>query len=426
MGSHHFYFHTKALMTPIPTDQTQDKAARKAVLLEGIHPSAVEVLKQGGYTNIVTHAKALAGADLQAALDGAHFVGIRSRTQLTAEVLAQAPQLAAIGCFCIGTNQVDLKAAMQLGIAVFNAPFSNTPSVAELVLAEVIMLMRGIPEKNAILHRGGWVKSAAHSYEVRGKTLGIIGYGHIGTQIGVLAEQLGMRVVFNDIEAKLPLGNARDITSLHELLALSDVVSLHVPETPQTHLLIGVAELAAMKPGSHLINASRGTVVDIDALTAALESRHLHGAAIDVFPVEPQGNDAVFTSPLTKFDNVILTPHIGGSTSEAQVNIGTEVAAKLVRYGNNGSTTSAVNFPEVALPEHTGRSRLLHIHHNVPGVLAQVNERLSAAGINIAAQYLSTFEDLGYVVIDVDSAASQLALDELRSVPGTIRCRILY
>ena len=404
----------------------QDKTALKAVLLEGIHPSAVEVLKQGGYTNIVTHAKALAGDELQAALDGAHFVGIRSRTQLTSNVLAQAPQLAAIGCFCIGTNQVDLKAAMRLGIAVFNAPFSNTRSVAELVLAEVIMLMRGIPEKNAILHRGGWVKSAAHSYEVRGKTLGIIGYGHIGTQIGVLAEQLGMRVVFTDVEAKLPLGNAREIASLSELLATSDVVSLHVPETPQTHLLIGAAELAAMKPGSHLINASRGTVVDIEALTTALESRHLHGAAIDVFPAEPQGNDAVFTSALTKFDNVLLTPHIGGSTSEAQVNIGTEVAAKLVRYGNNGSTTSAVNFPEVALPEHTGRSRLLHIHPNVPGVLAQVNERLSAAGINIAAQYLSTFEDLGYVVIDVDSAASEAALDQLRSVPGTIRCRILY
>ncbi len=413
-------------MTQSTANPIHAKTALKAVLLEGIHPSAIEVLKQGGYTNIVTHAKALAGAELQTALDGAHFVGIRSRTQLTAEVLAQAPQLAAIGCFCIGTNQVDLKAAMRLGIAVFNAPFSNTRSVAELVLAEVIMLMRGIPEKNAILHRGGWVKSAAHSYEVRGKTLGIIGYGHIGTQIGVLAEQLGMRVVFTDIEAKLPLGNAREIASLHDLLATSDVVSLHVPDTPQTHLLIGAKELAAMKPGSHLINASRGTVVDIEALTAALESRHLHGAAIDVFPAEPQGNDAVFTSALTKFDNVLLTPHIGGSTSEAQVNIGTEVAAKLVRYGNNGSTTSAVNFPEVALPEHTGRSRLLHIHHNVPGVLAQVNERLSAAGINIAAQYLSTFEDLGYVVIDVDSAASQSALDQLRSVPGTIRCRILY
>ncbi|MFA7291985.1 MAG: phosphoglycerate dehydrogenase [Rhodocyclaceae bacterium] len=407
-------------------DLPRNKEDLKAVLLEGIHPSAVEVLKNGGYTNIVTHAKALAGADLQTALDGAHFVGIRSRTQLTAEVLAQVPQLAAIGCFCIGTNQVDLKAAMRLGIPVFNAPFSNTRSVAELVLAEIIMLMRGIPEKNAILHRGGWVKSAAYSYEVRGKTLGIVGYGHIGTQIGVLAEQLGMRVVFRDIEAKLPLGNAREVASLEELLAISDVVSLHVPETPQTRQMIGARELAAMKAGSHLINASRGTVVDIDALVDALQSRHLHGAAIDVFPVEPQGNDAAFISPLTQFDNVLLTPHIGGSTSEAQVNIGSEVAAKLVRYGNNGSTTSAVNFPEVALPEHTGRSRLLHIHRNVPGVLAHVNERLSAAGINIAAQYLSTFEDIGYVVIDVDSAASALALEELRNVSETIRCRILY
>ncbi len=413
-------------MTTRSNDLAPQKNDLKVVLFEGIHPSAVEVLQQGGYTNIVTHAKALAGDELLAALADAHFVGLRSRTQLTAEVLAKAPQLAAIGCFCIGTNQVDLKAAMGLGIPVFNAPFSNTRSVAELVLAQIIMLMRGIPEKNAVLHRGGWIKSAAHSYEVRGKTLGIIGYGHIGTQIGVLAEQLGMRVLFADIEAKLPLGNARQTSSLEELLGLSDVVSLHVPETPETKNMFGAAQMAAMKPGSHLINASRGTVVDIDALTAALESRHLLGAAIDVFPTEPQGNDSVFSSPLTKFDNVILTPHIGGSTSEAQVNIGTEVAAKLVRYGNNGSSTTAVNFPEVALPEHTGRSRLLHIHQNVPGVLAHVNERLSAAGINIAAQYLSTFEDLGYVVIDVDSAASLSALDQLRSVPGTIRCRILY
>ena len=413
-------------MTHHAAEFSVHKATLKAVLLEGIHPSAAEGLRQGGYTHIETYAKALAGAELQAALHGAHFVGIRSRTQLTAEVLDHAPQLGAIGCFCIGTNQVDLKAAMRLGIPVFNAPFSNTRSVAELVLAQIIMLMRGIPEKNAVLHRGGWIKSAAHSYEVRGKTLGIIGYGHIGTQIGVLAEQLGMRVLFADIEAKLPLGNARQTSSLEELLGLSDVVSLHVPETPETKNMFGAAQMAAMKPGSHLINASRGTVVDIDALTAALESRHLLGAAIDVFPTEPQGNDSVFSSPLTKFDNVILTPHIGGSTSEAQVNIGTEVAAKLVRYGNKGSSTTAVNFPEVALPEHTGRSRLLHIHQNVPGVLAHVNERLSAAGINIAAQYLSTFEDLGYVVIDVDSAASQSALDQLRSVPGTIRCRILY
>jgi D-3-phosphoglycerate dehydrogenase len=401
------------------------KSALKVVLLEGIHASAVEVLQQAGYTNIVTHAKALAGDELRVALLDAHFVGIRSRTQLSWEVLQQAQQLVAIGCFCIGTNQVDLKEATRLGIPVFNAPFSNTRSVAELVLAQLIMLMRGIPEKNAILHRGGWVKSAADSYEVRGKTLGIIGYGHIGTQIGVLAEQLGMRVLFTDIEAKLPLGNAQAM-GLEALLGAADVVSLHVPETPETASMIGAAQLAAMKPGSHLINASRGSVVDIDALAEALERRHLHGAAIDVFPVEPQGNDSAFVSPLTRFDNVILTPHIGGSTLEAQVNIGTEVAAKLIRYSSNGSTTSAVNFPEVALPAHTGRSRLLHIHRNVPGVLAQINERLSKAGINIAAQYLSTNETVGYVVIDVDSTASQAALDELGAVPETIRCRILY
>ena len=413
-------------MTPEAAIPALAKSGLKAVLLEGIHPSAIEALRRDGYTQIVTQAKSLSGADLADAVADAHFLGIRSRTQLTAEVLQHARQLAAIGCFCIGTNQVDLKTAMRLGIPVFNAPFSNTRSVAELVLAQIIMLMRGIPEKNAILHRGGSVKSAADSYEVRGKTLGIVGYGHIGTQIGVLAEQLGMRVVFRDIEARLPLGNAREMASLAELLQIADVVSLHVPETRETVRMIGAPQLAAMKPGSHLINASRGTVVDIDALAAALETRHLHGAAIDVFPLEPQGNDAAFVSPLTRFDNVILTPHIGGSTAEAQVNIGKEVAAKLIRYSNNGSTTSAVNFPEVALPEHTGRSRLLHIHRNVPGVLAHVNERLSAAGINIAAQYLSTNEEIGYVVMDVDSTASHSALDALCAVPATIRCRILY
>ena len=407
-------------------DSSVAKSEHQAVLFEGIHPSAFEALQQAGYTRIVTHAKSLSGDELLAAIADAHFVGVRSRTQLTAEVLQHAKRLVAVGCFCIGTNQVDLKEAMRLGIPVFNAPFSNTRSVAELVLAQIIMLMRGIPEKNAILHRGGWVKSAVDSYEVRGKTLGIIGYGHIGTQIGVLAEQLGMRVIFTDIEAKLPLGNAQAMSSLEALMGTADVVTLHVPETPETALMIGAVQLAAMKPGSHLINASRGSVVDIDALTSALERRHLHGAAIDVFPIEPQGNDSAFVSPLSRFDNVILTPHIGGSTLEAQVNIGTEVAAKLIRYSSNGSTTSAVNFPEVALPGHAGRSRLLHIHRNVPGVLAQVNERLSAAGINISAQYLSTNEEVGYVVIDVDSAASQAALDELCAVPETIRCRILY
>ena len=398
----------------------------KFLLLEGIHDSAVEALVRDGYDQIERHAKALSGPELAEAIADAHFVGIRSRTLLTAEVLAAAHKLTAVGCFCIGTNQVDLVAAARRGVPVFNAPFSNTRSVAELVLAEIVMLMRGIPAKNAIQHRGGWEKSAAHSYEVRGKTLGVIGYGHIGTQIGVLAEQLGMTVVFHDIDAKLPLGNARQAASLVQLLAASDVVSLHVPETPATRMMIGAQQIAAMKPGAHLINASRGSVVDIDALVAALDAGHLRGAAIDVFPVEPKGNDARFESPLTRFDNVILTPHIGGSTSEAQSNIGVEVANKLIRYSNNGSTISAVNFPEVSLPELEGKARLLPIHHNVPGVLARVNERFSASGINIAAQYLQTNEHVGYVVVDVDADASRLALENLCDVEGTIRCRVLY
>jgi len=402
------------------------KESLKFVLLEGIHPWAVEALRQDGYTQIVTSPKALADEALIEQIADAHFLGIRSRTLLTESVLARAPKLAAIGCFCIGTNQVDLAAAMRRGIPVFNAPFSNTRSVAELVLAEIVTLLRGIPHKNAVLHRNGWVKSAARSFEARGKTLGIVGYGHIGTQIGVLAEQLGMSVVFFDIDTKLPLGNTRQIPTLDGLLETADVVSLHVPDTPATRNMITAAELARMKPGSHLINASRGSVVDIDALAAALEREHLHGAAIDVFPVEPQGNDAGFESPLTRFDNVILTPHIGGSTAEAQANIGREVAAKLIRYSNNGSTASSVNFPEVTLPEHTGRSRVLHIHKNVPGIMARINERLSAAGINIDAQYLRTNEEVGYVVTDIDSKVQKIALDELCSIPGTIRCRVLY
>jgi D-3-phosphoglycerate dehydrogenase len=408
------------------TKLSMSKDKLKFVLLEGIHPSAVSSLREAGYSQIVTSSKALAGDELIAAVRDAHFLGIRSRTQLTEKILGAAAKLTAIGAFCIGTNQIDLQAAMRRGVPVFNAPFSNTRSVAELVLAEIIMLMRGIPHKNAVLHQNGWVKSAAGSHEVRGKTVGIIGYGHIGTQVGVLAEHLGMNVIFFDVENKLSLGNARYMPSLDALLQQSDVVTLHVPETPRTLNMIGAAQLATMKPGSHLINASRGTVIDIDALTAALEAGYLAGAAIDVFPVEPQGNDARFESPLVKFDNVLLTPHIGGSTAEAQENIGREVAAKLVRYSDNGSTVSAVNFPEVSLPAHTGRSRLLHIHHNVPGVMAAVNERFSVAGINIAAQYLRTNELVGYVVIDVDSDASQVALEELCGIPGTIRCRVLY
>ena len=405
---------------------SHDKARLKFLLLEGIHPSAVEVLKRDGYEQVETHAQALVGDDLIAAIGNAHFVGLRSRTRLSAEVLERAPKLVAIGCFCIGTNQVDLAAAARLGIPVFNAPFSNTRSVAELVLGEIIMLLRGIPHKNAVQHRGGWEKSAAHSYEARGKTLGIVGYGHIGTQIGVLAEHLGMSVLYYDIEPKLALGNARPVASLDDLLAAADVVSLHVPETPATHNMIAAPQLARMRAGSYLVNAARGTVVDIEALAAALDAKHLLGAAIDVFPVEPKGNDDPFVSPLTRFDNVILTPHIGGSTAEAQASIGGEVAIKLLRYSNNGSTSSAVNFPEVSLPEHAGKSRLLHIHKNVPGVLARINERFSSAGINVAAQFLQTSGDIGYVVIDVDTDASQVALDQIAGIEGTIRCRILY
>jgi D-3-phosphoglycerate dehydrogenase len=405
-----------------------DKRRIKFLLLEGIHPSAGDVLTQDGYTTVKSLPKSLAGEALRAALKDVHFLGIRSRTELTEEVLAAAPKLTAIGCFCIGTNQVDLAAAAQRGIPVFNAPYSNTRSVAELVLGEIIMLLRGIPAKNALVHRGGWTKSAEGSVEVRGKTLGIVGYGHIGTQLGILAEHIGMRVVYFDVQGKLPLGNARPVAKLAQLLAVSDVVSLHVPENASTRQLIGRAQLALMKRGAHLVNAARGTVVDIDALADALGRQHLAGAAVDVFPVEPKGNDEEFHSPLRGFDNVLLTPHIGGSTEEAQANIGTEVAEKLTRYSDNGSTVTAVNFPEVNLPEHTGtgKCRLLHIHRNVPGVLAHINERFSRHKVNISAQYLQTTEHLGYCVMDVETAASQVAIDELQSVPGTIRARVLY
>lgn len=398
----------------------------KVVLLEGIHPSAVEAFTADGYTQIETHPKALEGQALIDAIADAHFVGLRSRTQLTAEVLEKAQKLVAVGAFCIGTNQIALDAAARRGVPVFNAPFSNTRSVAELVLAEIIMLMRGIPQKNALLHRGGWMKSAANSFEVRGKTLGIIGYGHIGTQLGLLAETLGMRVVFYDIETKLPLGNARQLSTLDELLAEADVVSLHVPETPDTKNMMGAEQIARMKKGSFLINASRGTVVDIDALAAALESKHILGAAIDVFPVEPKGNEGDFQSPLIRFENVLLTPHIGGSTGEAQESIGREVASKLIRYSNNGSTLSAVNFPEVSLPAHPGLCRILHIHRNVPGMLTRINERLSNAGINIASQYLQTNQHVGYVVVDVENEGSAEALHEISDLEGTIRARVLY
>ena len=406
------------------TSTSKDKI--KFLLLEGIHASAIDVIEAAGYTQIESLPSALSGEELERRISEAHFLGIRSRTQLTADVLAHASRLAAVGCFCIGTNQVDLAAARALGIAVFNAPFSNTRSVAEMVLAEAILLMRGIPEKSAVAHRGGWLKSAQNAYEVRGKTLGIVGYGAIGTQLSVLAESLGMRVIFFDVVSKLPLGNASPVTRLDDLLGQADVVSLHVPETEATRWMIGAAQIAAMKLGGVLINASRGTVVDIEALAEALRSRRLAGAAIDVYPEEPRSNDDRFESPLQGLDNVILTPHIGGSTVEAQENIGVEVAAKLVKYSDNGTSTSSVNFPEVALPAHPGKHRLLHVHRNVPGVLAEINRIFSDRHINIAAQYLQTREDVGYVVIDLDAEHADLALAKLAGVPGTLRSRVLF
>lgn len=403
-----------------------DKSKIKFVLLEGLHQSAVDTLKAAGYTNIDYLKTALTDDELIERIKDAHFVGLRSRTQLTRKVFESADKLIAVGCFCIGTNQVDLQAAQEHGVVVFNAPYSNTRSVAELVIAEAILLLRGIPEKNAACHRGEWQKTATGSFEIRGKTLGLIGYGSIGSQVSVLAEALGMRVIFCDTVNKLPLGNATQIPTLDALLAKSDIVSLHVPEIASTKNMIGKDELAKMKPGSILINASRGTVVDIDALADALESGHLAGAAIDVFPVEPKSNDDEFISPLRAFDNTILTPHIGGSTAEAQENIGLEVASKLVKYSDNGTTTSSVNFPEVALPSQENAHRLLHVHTNSPGVLTAINKIFSENNINICGQYLQTNENVGYVVVDVGAAYSDVALEQLRAIPGTIRCRVLF
>ena len=408
------------------TKTSLDKSKIKILLLEGVHSSAVQTFTKAGYSNVELLAHALEGDELKAKIADVHFVGVRSRTQLTREVLEAAKKLVGIGCFCIGTNQVDLIAAQEKGIVVFNAPYSNTRSVAELVLAEAILLLRGIPEKNAVAHRGGWLKSADNAFEIRGKTLGIVGYGSIGTQLSVLAEGLGMHVLFHDVVAKLPLGNAHQAASLEDLLSRSDIVTLHVPEWPSTQWMMGEKEFAAMKPGSIFINAARGTVVVIDELAKALKSGKLLGAAVDVFPVEPKSNKDEFISPLRGLDNVILTPHIGGSTMEAQANIGLEVADKLVRYSDNGTTISAVNFPEVALPEHPGQNRILHVHHNVPGVLSAINQVFAENGINVAGQYLRTHEKLGYVVIDLEPGSSALALEKLAQVPGTVRCRVLF
>ncbi len=398
----------------------------KILLLEGVHPIVSDSFVNDGYHQIESISSTLSEEALIERIQGVHFLGIRSRTQLTANVINKANKLAGVGCFCIGTNQVDLTTAANAGIPVFNAPFANTRSVAELVIAEIIMLMRKVPERNAQCHRGQWHKTAKGSHEVRGKTLGLIGYGHIGTQVGILAESLGMQVLFYDIEPKLALGNAVAAEGMDELLAASDVVSLHVPQTPQTKNLIGHEQFAKFKHGSILINASRGNVVDIAALVKALETEQVQGAAIDVYPCEPKSNDEPFESPLQAFDNVLLTPHIGGSTLEAQFNIGKTVAERLLTYSNNGSTVGAVNFPEVSLPQFSGRARLLHIHRNIPGMLKQINEIFSSSEINVLGQYLQTTGEIGYVVMDIEQGTENQVISELKSIEGTIRARLLY
>jgi D-3-phosphoglycerate dehydrogenase len=399
------------------------------VLLENIHASAVETFAADGYAAVTRHPATLEGEALLDAVRDAHIIGIRSRTHLTADVLAHARRLITIGCFCIGTDQVDMDFAAERGIPVFNAPFSNTRSVAELVIAEAILLVRGVPQRNAQLHRGVWNKSAAGAHEVRGKCLGIVGYGHIGTQVGVLAEALGMRVIYYDIVTKLALGNAAPVRTLDELLAQADIVTLHVPDTAVTRGMIGEAQIARMRPGAVLLNASRGLVVDLGALTRALGDGRLGGAALDVFPEEPSGRGERFASPLCELDQVILTPHIGGSTEEAQEAIGREVADKLVRYSNLGSTLTAVNFPEVSLTDHPGMHRLIHIHQNKPGLLSQINAVFSRHHVNVCSEFLETNARLGYVVIDVEAnetTDTRLLRQELEGIDGTIRTRLLY
>ena len=400
----------------------------RVLLLEGINDSAVDLFKTSGYTNVERLTKALDGDALHKALKGVHMIGIRSRTQLTDEVFSHADRLIGVGCFSVGTNQVELDAARRRGVPVFNAPFSNTRSVAELTIGEIVMLLRRILPRSAAAHVGGWDKSAEGSREVRGRTLGIVGYGNIGSQLSTLAEAMGMRVIYYDHTDKLRHGNTEPADSLMALLAQSDVVSLHVPETPATHNMIGEAELRAMPRGAYLINNSRGTVVDIDALAKVLRDGHLAGAAVDVFPVEPTSNADRFKSPLQGIENVILTPHIGGSTEEAQDRIGREVARKLIDYSDSGSTVGAVNFPQVQLPLRSTGTRFLHVHRNVPGMLRRMNEVFLVRDINITAQYLQTDAEIGYVVLDADhlGPVSQTILEEIRALDGTIRARIVY
>jgi D-3-phosphoglycerate dehydrogenase / 2-oxoglutarate reductase len=403
-----------------------DKSKIKVLLLEGIHENATLFFKENGYTDVEYLTRALSGNELEEKLMNTHIIGIRSRTELRKEMLLRTQKLFAIGCFSIGTNQVDIQDAKMMGIPVFNAPFSNTRSVAELVIAEIIMLMRSIPEKNALAHQKIWMKSFNNSVEIRGKTLGIIGYGHIGTQVAILAESLGMNIIYYDIEKKLSIGNSKPVSSLNDVLKLADTVTVHVPLTELTRNMISTVQIGLMKPGSCLINASRGEVVDYKAVAEGLRSKHLAGVAADVFPEEPSSNDKPFVNDLQEFNNVILTPHIAGSTMEALANIGLEVAEKLVRYSDTGSTIGAVNFVEISLHANLSKQRFLHIHKNVPGVLGEINHYFSSRGINIAAEYLQTDADLGYVILETDSELDPSVLKDLKKIPNTIRVRILY
>jgi len=407
-----------------PTSFPKDKL--KVLLLENVHPAAVKMFKNSGYSDIEIHAGSLSEKELLDKISKVHILGIRSKTMLTDNILKKAEKLLAVGAFCIGTNQIDMKTATREGIAVFNSPFSNTRSVAELVIGLSIILMRRISEKNEGAHKGLWLKESSGCFEVRGKTLGIIGYGHIGSQVSVLAESMGMKVIFYDVMSKLSLGNATPCRSMDELLKNSDIVSLHVPGNSETKNLINASRIKKMKKGAILINLSRGDVMDVKAVKEAIVSKHIGGLGVDVFPEEPQSNQDVFSSPLQNLPNVILTPHIGGSTMEAQEAIGLDVAEKLIAFTETGSSNGSLTVPEISLPLLNNAHRILHIHHNVPGVLSQVNGVLSKMKVNILGQYLQTNREIGYVVLDIDKKSSSKAMGELKKVKNTIRTRDLY
>jgi D-3-phosphoglycerate dehydrogenase len=411
-------------METVKTSYPKEKI--RILFLENISEAAVKNFRSQGYTKVDRITKALSEEDLIKEIKDVHILGIRSKTHISKTVLDAAKKLQAIGCFCIGVNQVDLKAATKNGVVVFNAPYSNTRSVAELVISLSILLIRRIPDKNKAAHEGIWMKDAKNSYELRGKTLGIIGYGNIGSQVSVLAEAMGMKVIFYDVETKLPLGNAEDAKSLKDLLNRSDVITLHVPETSHTKNIINKNNLRHFKKGAILINYARGEVVDLEALRKAILEGHIGGAAVDVFPVEPEKNGDRFQSPLQDLPNVVLTPHIGGSTEEAQQNIGEDVSAKLFNFLEKGITLGSHSIPGLALPPQESSHRILHIHNNVPGVLSEINTRLSQNNINILGQYLKTNDDIGYVVLDVDRQLSSTALKLLKEVKHTIKVRMLY